>query len=227
MNFTAKKYLLFSIYAFATLTGKCNVYHIKFISNIYPITIELYRFENNVKQEFIEQIYLPHDTVYSRNIEEYDSYIVNVDKDKRDYFFFLWDGDVEIEINNKNVYLSKIKNSAVTFEYNNYVDSMQNLIFRKIRKLDTALINLERKGYKISDIIYKETKMQRNELIGQGPSMMEQFIRDYLKLHPDSFVALYYFDRAGYILSDGERNLLKKMPAELRKNHRYIRVMDR
>ena len=226
MNLAIKKYLLLSICAFATFIGKCDTYRIKFTSDVYPVTLKLYRYENNFKKDFIDQIELKHDSAFYREIPEIDSYVVLVDG-FYGFYFFIWDGDVQIDLNTKAVYKSTIKNSPSTNELDNFRITSQRLVFKEIRDLDTLLINMDKKGVKINNPLYYETKIKRNELMNQGPSRYEAFVRNYLKENPKSYVAIYRFSELGLVPDKDELLILRNMPVQLQKNHRYIKIMDR
>lgn len=225
-NYVAKmKYALACIFLFMAYAGKCDTYTIKFTSDVYPITIKIYRYENNFQQEFIEQIEIKQAYTYFHNVPEFDSYMVYVDK-SYGWYFFIWDGDVEIELKTKSVYLSAIKNSPSTTELDTFRVTSQKLIFKEIRDLDTLLMNMNKKGVKVSDPLYDESQRRRNELMTQGPKKLEAFVRNYLKDNPKSYIAIYKFAEIGLIPDKDEQQILRNMPTQLQKNHRYIKIMS-
>lgn len=157
---------------------------------------------------------------FEKDIDEIDTYIIK-SSSSRGHIYFIWDGDIKINIDFNQIYKSNISGSPCTDELIKFDLIVEKDIYSKIRFNNETIKRLEN----LKDNAKKDSltvlKLDRDDMISNGPKRLRDFTRQYLKDNPASFVALYKMQINRVIISESDMDVLRKMPKALKEHHRF------
>ena len=220
------RYFMFLVLLTMSNSIKAKTISILFESDKYPISVKLLKYTNAFEKEFISEFVINEPYIFTKNISEIDTYILER-SDRSKFLVFFWDGDIEIKIKSDCIDKSSVLKSFCSKENEQFNESLQVKIFRKIRKLDTLIAKFQIHRSLVSLDSLRAIKVQRDSLFHKGQEDYIQFIRQYLKEHPKSFVALYWMQMSDIVPNESERQILRNMPLEYKENQRYLILMNR
>ena len=198
-------------------------------SDIYPISIKIMHYIDPFNQELIKELNIEKPTSFSLNIEEIDTYMLSK-KDDNKFLVFFWDDDIYINIKSDSLHESEVLNSPITKERKDYGLLSEKIVFSRLRKLETHISTMydEKKNKNPDSLkVIQKLKIERDSLMNTLGESYIQFVRQYLKDHPKSFIAIYMLHFMEITPTEADKKILREMPEEYKNNYRYKGLMER
>ena len=207
--------------------GQVKEMYIK--SDIYPISIEVMRHRDPFNRESIEKLVIDKPMSFSLNLEEIDTYMLT-QKDNNRFLVFIWDEDIEIHLKADSLDKSEVLMSPLNKEFDNYEVLAEKIVFSRLRKLETHISTMydEKKNKNPDSLkVIQKLKIERDSLMNTLGESYIQFVRQYLKDHPKSFIAIYMLHFMEITPTEADKKILREMPEEYKNNYRYKGLMER
>lgn len=186
------------------------------------IKVKLFKYNSLFEQTLIGEIPVVNNFFqFKLELKEPDVFMLKNPLNSQ-FILFIWDDNVEFQIDNKNFWKSKIQNSKLSSEFKTINDSI-SLIGSKYRLLDSLL---SEKKYidKISQIEIDSLFSSKNYEYNKSLSEIKQLKEKYIQNNSNSFISLFFLTFTGFENTDSKRIQLFYCLSETLKKHTRAKI---
>lgn len=159
--------------------------------------LALYKYNSPFSKELIEKKKGDNGVFnFRRNNTEIDTYLL-MDTESEMALLFIWDNDLFIDLNCNNIDESIVINSPQTSELRKTDKLKYDLYILPLIKLDSLISQCKITNKLNKENICNKIILERATLGNENRKLFDEFIMNYIKNNPDSFVSLYYLTFGG------------------------------
>lgn len=167
----------------------------------------LYKYKSIFDQELIKSVDVREEEFFfTTTVNEYDLYMLENPIDNR-FFIFVWDGQLEIQIDSVEFDQSKIINSPLTNQYEDFQRTRANLFLAPIWRLDSLKKDWQ-VGARYSSAQIDSLHASYNQLFDRNKVAFKQYTNKYIAQNSTSLISLFLLTLIDQAATEEENKVL-------------------
>ncbi len=184
--------------------------------------LKLFKYNSLFEQTFISEIPIVNNFFrFKYVLEEPDVFMLENPLNSQ-FFLFIWDDNVELQIDSGNFWKSEVRNSKLSSQFKSINDSL-GLIGAKYRLLD-SLLSGKKYSNKFSQIEKDSLSSLKKYEYGISFSKIAHLKERFIQNNPNSLISLFFLTHTGFENTDPKRIEMFYCLSENLKKHNRAKI---